>query len=104
SRRRHTRFSRDWSSDVCSSDLYRSQSFRSFEHLIADGTAFLGIAVEQRFRLTLLLLSEGELPRQIKRVLHARVHALPTRGAVDRSEERRVGKECRYGGAPCHGE
>src|SRR5690606_40087692 len=23
-RRRHTRFSRDWSSDVCSSDLYRS--------------------------------------------------------------------------------
>src|SRR5690606_38546771 len=23
SRRRHTRFSRDWSSDVCSSDLYR---------------------------------------------------------------------------------
>src|SRR5215475_3831714 len=25
SRRRHPRFSRDWSSDVCSSDLYRSQ-------------------------------------------------------------------------------
>src|SRR5690606_26657009 len=24
SRRRHTRFSRDWSSDVCSSDLYKS--------------------------------------------------------------------------------
>src|SRR5690606_40421747 len=24
SRRRHTRFSRDWSSDVCSSDLYRN--------------------------------------------------------------------------------
>src|SRR5690606_9722894 len=28
SRRRHTRFSRDWSSDVCSSDLSRSASFR----------------------------------------------------------------------------
>src|SRR5690606_40288965 len=27
SRRRHTRFSRDWSSDVCSSDLF-AQSFR----------------------------------------------------------------------------
>src|SRR6266700_567437 len=26
SRRRHTRFSRDWSSDVCSSDLWRSAS------------------------------------------------------------------------------
>src|SRR5436309_9272188 len=25
SRRRHTRFSRDWSSDVCSSDLLRAQ-------------------------------------------------------------------------------
>src|SRR5690606_12261036 len=25
SRRRHTRFSRDWSSDVCSSDLYRTE-------------------------------------------------------------------------------
>src|SRR5690606_40645634 len=26
SRRRHTRFSRDWSSDVCSSDLYRDEN------------------------------------------------------------------------------
>src|SRR5690606_33251358 len=26
-RRRHTRFSRDWSSDVCSSDLYTSQVY-----------------------------------------------------------------------------
>src|SRR5690606_27733461 len=25
-RRRHTRFSRDWSSDVCSSDLYQDQA------------------------------------------------------------------------------
>src|SRR5690606_40857257 len=29
SRRRHTRFSRDWSSDVCSSDLQPSESFLS---------------------------------------------------------------------------
>src|SRR5690606_40800997 len=28
SRRRHTRFSRDWSSDVCSSDLYSSRPDR----------------------------------------------------------------------------
>src|SRR6266511_4875355 len=27
SRRRHTRFSRDWSSDVCSSDLFKVQKF-----------------------------------------------------------------------------
>src|SRR5690606_40190505 len=29
SRRRHTRFSRDWSSDVCSSDLYLDKSIAS---------------------------------------------------------------------------
>src|SRR5207302_3761330 len=29
SRRRHTRFSRDWSSDVCSSDLARRESMTS---------------------------------------------------------------------------
>src|SRR5690606_19505519 len=31
SRRRHTRFSRDWSSDVCSSDLLRAKYFISGE-------------------------------------------------------------------------
>src|SRR6266511_686990 len=31
SRRRHTRFSRDWSSDVCSSDLENRASRSSFE-------------------------------------------------------------------------
>src|SRR5699024_11824059 len=28
SRRRHTRSKRDWSSDVCSSDLYKSANFK----------------------------------------------------------------------------
>src|SRR5690606_40158317 len=34
SRRRHTRFSRDWSSDVCSSDLFSpsSRCLRVFDH------------------------------------------------------------------------
>src|SRR5690606_39821136 len=31
SRRRHTRFSRDWSSDVCSSDLNRNPSHQLFK-------------------------------------------------------------------------
>src|SRR5690606_40968852 len=30
SRRRHTRFSRDWSSDVCSSDLSTGRAFPNF--------------------------------------------------------------------------
>src|SRR5256884_4115098 len=33
SRRRHTRCSRDWSSDVCSSDLqFRAEFFNAFNH------------------------------------------------------------------------
>src|SRR5690606_39928606 len=35
SRRRHTRFSRDWSSDVCSSDLY-SRPYNTGRHTIAE--------------------------------------------------------------------
>src|SRR5690606_39468966 len=40
SRRRHTRFSRDWSSDVCSSDLI------TFSHLAIDS---LKIGLESKF-------------------------------------------------------
>src|SRR5690606_41049233 len=32
SRRRHTRFSRDWSSDVCSSDLVRQHGALGLQH------------------------------------------------------------------------
>src|SRR5690606_40358062 len=35
SRRRHTSFSRDWSSDVCSSDLHRDIALRGVRHLLA---------------------------------------------------------------------
>src|SRR5690606_40198937 len=37
SRRRHTRFSRDWSSDVCSSDLAELLGARGFTHSVASG-------------------------------------------------------------------
>src|SRR5690606_40836325 len=61
SRRRHTRFSRDWSSDVCSSDLT--------------------IAERVRQKLDASPFTQGELGDAI--------------GLDKRSEERRVGKECR---------
>src|SRR6266436_1691768 len=67
SRRRHTRCSRDWSSDVCSSDLPGG-----------GGAA--------------LLLARAAAPEQASRV------GDQTGGRVFlflRSEERRVGKECR---------
>src|SRR5207253_7720963 len=72
SRRRHTRWPRDWSSDVCSSDL---------PHLCSFGPLLQGlIAAEQWAEAaqvgSALLQDEG------------------VQTAV-RSEERRVGKECR---------
>src|SRR5690606_41162541 len=69
SRRRHTRFSRDWSSDVCSSDLGISADNRQCERPPGSG----------RLRL---------VPAQRKPVE-------PALRLRRRSEERRVGKECR---------
>src|SRR5690606_40149184 len=74
SRRRHTRFSRDWSSDVCSSDLLGLPVLLGF---------WLGLPRSGSFWLGLLVLV-GSLARQSK--------PLPR---LPRSEERRVGKECR---------
>src|SRR2546422_8557551 len=66
SRRRHTRCSRDWSSDVCSSDLSQT-------------------------------LKRGP-------GLNGQVSAIPceAEGDLERSEERRVGKECRSRWSPYH--
>src|SRR5690349_24407031 len=79
SRRRHTRSLRDWSSDVCSSDLVRDVPHRQG-----------GVVV----------VPLGELARQGERVVAvdrgAGAPGLPaTRPQRVRSEERRVGKECR---------
>src|SRR5207302_7672542 len=84
SRRRHTRFSRDWSSDVCSSDL-------------------VGMPLATRFEK--VYMSHGQFgpapPVKIQQLAPAGCHFLvsvePSRNmtAGERSEERRVGKECR---------
>src|SRR5437868_10340470 len=65
SRRRHTRSKRDWSSDVCSSDLTCDRTTRT-----------------------------ERIPSAEDGALGAVVHV--------RSEERRVGKECRSRWAPEH--
>src|SRR5690606_40428774 len=84
SRRRHTRFSRDWSSDVCSSDLYDHGAIDRvvFDHQLDPKRLVIlevrGLAcLAQRGKAVLLdALTRGGEPRE-------------------RSEERRVGKECR---------
>src|SRR5699024_12089834 len=71
SRRRHTRSKRDWSSDVCSSDL-------RVDATISGTTGFT----------SRLINSQQEFM---------------TRGhEISRSEERRVGKECRSRWSPYH--
>src|SRR5690348_18454370 len=85
SRRRHTRWTGDWSSDVCSSDLHdlRLHVFVAEAALVADREAE---------RLVL-----RDLPRaDVRRHDHDRV------AEVDRSEERRVGKEWRARWWPHH--
>src|SRR5437660_12768800 len=95
SRRRHTRWPRDWSSDVCSSDLSRTGSYK-----------FMGeepLLVRRR--------GGGEKPeRRPRRLASTAPHptvSVPERTDLPltilcsakslciRSEERRVGKECR---------
>src|SRR5690606_39412461 len=99
SRRRHTRFSRDWSSDVCSSDLGLS------------GPAILQISSywQPGQTLHINLLPHLDLPLWLAEQQAARPNSeLKTLLAElftkkMRSEERRGGKECRARCAPGHG-
>src|SRR3712207_7796114 len=88
SRRRHTRYWRDWSSDVCSSDLRilgQDTVERCRRVLGADHLTTLRAAAA----LTLALVAlEGR----------SRLGSW----AKTRSEERRVGKECRSRWSPYH--
>src|SRR3989475_8885096 len=77
SRRRHTRFDCDWSSDVCSSDLLTGE----VEDVELD--ELQGVHGLRALRVTIDLRN----PRIDRRV---------------RSEERRVGKECRSRWSPYH--
>src|SRR5690348_17578313 len=81
SRRRHTRWTGDWSSDVCSSDLLPWQRERK---AVENGLIELGF-------LVVLGALETSLGRQ---VLVTSFAALSP--GFSRSEERRVGKECRF--------
>src|SRR5699024_11822106 len=83
SRRRHTRSKRDWSSDVCSSDL---RGFR----IIHSATGNLSEHTGQRF---------SALPAQHEKLPGFRAVVI-RRPYRRRSEERRVGKESRSQWAP----
>src|SRR5690606_40179702 len=87
SRRRHTSFSRDWSLDVCSSDL------EVFLARVLRGELLVGEEDVGAERLDgLLELAALDVPDDLLLALDRAVGVL-ARGVVpDRSEERRVGK------------
>src|SRR5690606_40796892 len=93
SRRRHTRFSRDWSSDVCSSDLgadliLQKDGLNTVVQIkryhqdhrvgVQDVNQVIGAAKYYKAD-QIMIVTTSEL----------------TQPATERSEERRVGKECR---------
>src|SRR2546421_1435795 len=88
SRRRHTRSDRDWSSDVCSSDL-TTQAAQVLGYTLSK---FLGIKV----------VAEMEPRRRAACVVGLIACALAALLLFGRSEERRVGKECRSRWSPYH--
>src|SRR2546427_8007326 len=91
SRRRHTRFDCDWSSDVCSSDLEARLMLRSTA--LREGSTFRShialndVVITKAARARMIDLSVSVGDEFVTRV---------------RSEERRVGKECRSRWSPYH--
>src|SRR5690606_39386355 len=79
SRRRHTRFSRDWSSDVCSSDLNYMQTVLGINIIGRYNDDRTGIGLDPNAPITLSVTDKPAL-------------------TVLRSEERRVGKSVDGGG------
>src|SRR3712207_7061875 len=83
SRRRHTRYWRDWSSDVCSSDLMNQKSLAGgFDDADEAPADVVGLVA--------------------RRGLDHHPDELLGPARADRSEERRVGKECRSRWSPYH--
>src|SRR5260221_4852834 len=93
SRRRHTRSLCDWSSDVCSSDL----PFEEKEPIAASNSSF-----QQRLEeLTTVERPLEHLGQADQWALKLLAFSWATKHVV-RSEERRVGKECRSRWSPYH--
>src|SRR2546430_4633003 len=90
SRRRHTRFDCDWSSDVCSSDLDR---------LVGIAVA---LAAAGWVPIQLWIWFTGLRGVRLTRVIVVTILLWAAAIPGSRSEERRVGKECRSRWSPYH--
>src|SRR5207249_8689023 len=91
SRRRHTRSKRDWSSDVCSSDLHQTL-------LSGMGDTHLSIVTERLSRKFGVEVDTEEVRVPYRETITRPAEAegkYKKQTGGHRSEERRVGKECR---------
>src|SRR5690606_40040111 len=97
----HTRFSRDWSSDVCSSDLNPSGNFTLGTGGVQSANYYkLGKLVVMLASFTLGTSGNilgGTTPVQISLPFAAGPRGFVAARARSRSDERRVGREWRSG-------
>src|SRR5256885_8806748 len=91
SRRRHTRLQGDWSSDVCSSDLVKQLGDDDFDKREGASKRLEEIG-EPALDALVRAMTTNDLEAR------RRAEAILT----ERSEERRVGKECRSRWSPYH--
>src|SRR5438445_5081776 len=104
SRRRHTRYWRDWSSDVCSSDLHAELSVVS----VYGGVPLEPQQKKLRAGVDIVVATPGRLIDHLERqnvvfdeleiLVLDEADRMLDMGFAPRSEERRVGKERRSGG------
>src|SRR5699024_12060356 len=99
----HTRSKRDWSSDVCSSDLKIFPAVLSYLSSVKEVGSMKTCMYLRKSRAEDLSDSTGDTLRRHRETLEetARAMQLTICGVYEevRSEERRVGKECGWWGA-----
>src|SRR3712207_9107785 len=104
SRRRHTRYWRDWSSDVCSSDLEGGRSItkctecrRRSNHCSEScwGRIRREVGLKKIYEMTAKELHQSFLKGEYSAVEIVEAFFQRIEAVEVRSEERRVGKECR---------
>src|SRR2546430_13030009 len=91
SRRRHTRFDCDWSSDVCSSDLIISSFVNLHYSPYVCGPYIVNFGQGDRHPYSVSFTKKYFKDEQLSQICR-----------FPRSEERRVGKECRSRWSPYH--
>src|SRR5205807_7207123 len=92
-RRRHTRLQGDWSSDVCSSDLFTAMGGSVTHESFDDTKTLAGIPVSEGYRDGYVATFNGRLGYHVSPLVYTFIEPSANWARyVSRSEERRVGK------------